>query len=125
VRVIRGSSVIDEHEKAIVELCEDPTLDGKEADASILAYLETGRLNSLDTNGDETDTASELSEEERIVASMYNMWASDFQEMIPSIEEESADLPEPTQTTKPWSSRSSPSGTFVRDPQTGEMKNID
>ena len=26
---------------------------------------------------------------------------------------------------KPWSSRSSPSGTFVRDPVTGEMRNID
>ena len=62
---------------------------------------------------------------ECMMDAMNSMWAD---ELPPSKSSTSGimDRPEtPKQKAKPWSSRSSPSGTYVRDPKTGQMRNID
>jgi hypothetical protein len=75
-----------------------------------------------------------------LVNDLQNLWASDLP--IPSssstINDTSASATASSSSgssssnnnnsntaKKPWSSRSSPSGTFVRDPTTGRMKNLD
>jgi hypothetical protein len=71
-----------------------------------------------------------------LVNDLQNLWASDLP--IPSssstINDTSASATASSSSSnnsnsntakKPWSSRASPSGTFVRDPTTGRMKNLD
>jgi hypothetical protein len=57
-----------------------------------------------------------------------NIWDEELEEIAPAVAkvEEDEDAEEPkSKKPLPWRSRSSPSGTYVRDPATGEMKNID
>jgi hypothetical protein len=53
------------------------------------------------------------------------MWDEDLPPQ--STASESTDMSDEASAkkVKPWSSRSSGSGTYVRDPETGEMRNID
>lgn len=147
IRVARGTSVMNDHERVLVDLCSDPTLDGKDADECIVSFLKQGyELDGDDDanleygDGLEMDTVNGIlnsadmgsfsgstqTDEQDLVADMHTMWAEDIDlpvklptdSVLPG-KEEVASKP------KPWSSRSSPSGTFVRDPKTGEMRNID
>jgi hypothetical protein len=62
-------------------------------------------------------------EDECLLDNMYAMWAED----MPSVSKPKAEEQEPKEepTIQPWSSRSSPSGTYARDPATGKMKRLD
>ena len=145
IRVARGTSVLDDHERVLVDLCSDPTLDGKDADECIVSFLKQGYEldDDLSKNNDElevdmvngvvygADDKSYLNEssqvdEEDLLDNMHSMWAEDM-DLPVALPADSA-LPgtkDIAPKSKPWSSRSSPSGTFVRDPKTGEMRNID
>ena len=55
-----------------------------------------------------------------------SMWSGWSEGLVPT--EEVTEEPVPVEKKKkvaPWSSRSSGSGTYVRDPKTGKMVNID
>ncbi len=54
---------------------------------------------------------------------MFGVWGEELGlgKEKETAEEEEVEKKKPA----PWSSRSSPSGTFVRDPKTGKMVNID
>lgn len=134
LRVLRGTTVLEDHERALVELCSDPTLDGSESDECVLDFLKGGYDVGVDvvsqvngSNGSilDSDTDKEVEQNENdLLDNMYNMWADELPVSAPieAVEETNqATNPE----VKPWSSRSSPSGTWVRDPKTGEMRNID
>ena len=77
----------------------------------------------LDSIGELGD--NDLVDAEDLVDNLQNIWASDLP--MPKTTSGISDNPQDAsvQKVKPWSSRSSPSGTFVRDPVTGEMRNID
>jgi hypothetical protein len=140
IRVARGTSVLNDHERALVDLCSDPTLDGKETEECIVSFLkqgyETDDNNSVVEIGEVKDfvnganngslNGSNQVDEEDLVGNLLNMWAEDMD--LPVSKPVDPALPvkeEVAAKPKPWSSRSSPSGTFVRDPRTGEMRNID
>ena len=53
---------------------------------------------------------------------MDQLWPSD---VVSLQQKEGEDDTKEIKKPAPWSSRSSPSGTFVRDPKTGKMVNID
>jgi hypothetical protein len=85
-------------------------------------------INGIHDNGDDGEAT---------LQSMYQMWADDS-EYTPATANGNASpfLPNNTpsvngsnnsngKVVKPWSSRSSPSGTWVRDPATGQLRNID
>ena len=126
LRVARGTNVLEEHEQALVELCSDPTLDGKESEECIVSFLRDGY--SLDTNGEvpvESDVDQmETEAEVDLVANMYDMWNEDMGLNTPQTNSDDSEEERPQPAAKPWSSRSSPSGTYVRDPKTGAMRNI-
>ena len=58
---------------------------------------------------------------------MYGSWGDEMSEVTEKADaDDNATEEQPVKKKPaPWSSRSSPSGTFVRDPKTGEMRNID
>lgn len=131
--VARGTTVVQDHEKALVDLCSNPSEIGAEADECILEYLEGGHIiedtpsyvpkDAVVAVIDDEECDTEDDEADCMLDNMLNMWDEDYAKspvkVEPKIEEQSAPK------VKPWSSRSSPSGTFVRDPVTGKMKNID
>ncbi|CAB9520212.1 expressed unknown protein [Seminavis robusta] len=124
IQVARGTGVLDDHEKAVVEICSNESSD-QEIEQCVVDYLSMEDLETepaaeeetTDDNDDDDDDIDPLD-------NLMNMWAEDLPPVPPSQPTEK--LPsESAPKVKPWSSRSSPSGTFVRDPVTGEMKNID
>ena len=126
--VARGTTVLEDHEKALVELCSDPTLDGKESEECIVNFLKEGYAETKVKKQPVVEAEVDLEEEEEdVVANLYNMWADDMEDMIPNGSQKQDEALEEKEkpSVKPWSSRSSPSGTFVRDPKTGAMRNID
>ena len=130
LQVARGTNVFDDHEKAVIELCSNDSSD-KEVEQCVIDYLSMDNIEqaarnapSKGTKGDDEECDIEDDDADCMVGDLLNMWAED----LPPIPPPSNDLgatEAPTEKVKPWSSRSSPSGTFVRDPVTGEMKNID
>ena len=130
VQVARGTSVLDDHERALVELCSDPNLDGTETEECVLDYLKGGydysqsvstKSEAVVNGADETNVL----EEDDLVNNMYSMWAEDLPKSAPAAPATPSEKEPIKDKPKPWSSRSSPSGTFVRDPATGKMRNID
>jgi hypothetical protein len=131
---------MNDHERALVDLCSDPTLDGKETEECIVSFLKQGY--ETDDNNSEVElgevkdfvngadvkslNGSNQVEEEDLVGNLLNMWAEDMD--LPVTKPAGSTVPaneEVAAKPKPWSSRSSPSGTFIRDPRTGIMRNID
>jgi hypothetical protein len=121
LRVARGTNVMELHETALVDLCMSPGVNEKEIEECLLKIMS----GSYQSEEEDEPTMFECDDEEEcLLDDMFAMWDEDM----------------PTQTTKsepvkeekneepvipPWSSRSSPSGTYVRDPATGEMRNVD
>ena len=84
----------------------------------------------LATNGADNNICDDDKETECLLDSMYGMWAEDLPDEsskngVGMTDESGTKEPQQRPVIKPWSSRSSPSGTFVRDPATGRMTNID
>ena len=63
-------------------------------------------------------------EAECLLDSMWECW-SDGLSIQGNGQLEKQDVEPVKKKVAPWSSRSSPSGTYVRDPKTGKMVNID
>lgn len=115
---------MERHESTIVDVCSGAGANEKEVEECVVDFLAGG----YDYDGDVVESeGSECDDDdvaECLIDDMMNLWADE--------------LPPPSTTTgitaqtvqktskpKPWSSRSSPSGTWVRDPKTGKMRNID
>lgn len=127
--VARGTRVLDDHEEKLVDLCSNPTLDSKETDECITSFLRDGYYVDDTPLGDEASDAA-LSENGLqggdILNDVFSIWADDVKVLTPEKQpgkNQEAMVEKPI--AKPWSSRSSPSGTYVRDPRTGKVTNID
>ena len=113
---------MEQHEEFLVELCSLDGPNDKQLESSIEKFLADGYCSDY---GSEEDDIVATDGEEDLVSAMNDIWASELPPP-PSIDGSNLEQPKDTaEKIKPWSSRSSPSGTFVRDPVTGEMKNID
>lgn len=122
LRIARGTDVMSRHEKVLVDLC---TLSDNGIEATTQACLD-----ALYSDGYELlDDVEEICEDdgsECMLDTMYNIWDEEMSETIDKEEEEEKEEEAPPKKKPyPWASRSSPSGTFVRDPKTGKMVNID
>jgi len=129
MRVLRGTKVLERHESYLVTLCTLPGGTDDDLNTCLDAIMEDN-YESLDltTKKDCTDEEGEC-----MLDTMFGAWGD---EMLDSVPKTDAMSESQTQTeleiekkkkdanSRPWASRSSPSGTFVRDPTTGEMKNI-
>lgn len=124
VRLARGTDVMEEHEAAVVDLCSRPDKSDSQVEECVVDFLAAGYYTD---SGEEVESEPNESNnnDKTMLDDMFNMWAED----LPSMPAQSAADLESNENQpgkpKPWSSRSSPSGTFVRDPRTGKMINID
>jgi hypothetical protein len=97
----------------------------KEVENCVVDFLAGG----YDEVGDNLhDQGAECGDDdtECLIDDMMNLWADEVP--LPPTTSGIADQvngENSAKKPKPWSSRSSPSGTWVRDPKTGQMRNID
>lgn len=124
--VARGTDVLDEHEKVVIEICSNGSTD-MEIEQCVIDYLSLGENYDEEpkakSDSDENEAASD--DDSDPLDNIFNMWAEDLPGASQSQTSEKLPSEQAAAPVKPWSSRSSPSGTFVRDPVTGKMKNLD
>lgn len=118
--IVRGSSALADHERVLTDLCTNPDTSDDQVEQVVTSILQQGY--GRDESDDQTVVACD-DEENCLLDDMHNMWAEEL-DLSDGSQEDSTDTTEETPKIKPWSVRSSPSGTFVRDPSTGEMKNV-
>lgn len=107
------------HENALVELCMIPGANEKEVEDCVTTIMAGAYVSD-----DEEEPEMECNDEDEcLLDDMFDMWAEDMPS-VPKPNEEEEEETEEESTIAPWSSRSSPSGTYQRDPATGEMKRI-
>ena len=112
---------------ALVELCIIGD-DAATADCISTIYAEE---EDVYTAGDrDMPNCDEDSDAECMLDSMWDAWSDGLPTNGLADEEEDAkvngdEAAKNKKVAQPWSSRSSPSGTYVRDPKTGKMVNID
>mmetsp|Transcript_27367 Transcript_27367/g.38492 ORF Transcript_27367/g.38492 Transcript_27367/m.38492 type:complete len:302 (+) Transcript_27367:136-1041(+) len=117
--VARGTGVMEAHESAIVDLCIMPETNANEIDSCVKAIHNMAYVDDEEVVVD----CSSDGEEECMLDDVFAMWAEDLPEQ-PQAKEEEPKEEESAPKPAPWSSRSSPSGTYVRNPKTGKMENI-
>lgn len=120
--IARGTDVLEKHETALVDLCSSDGASDSEVEGCIVDFIKDGY--NLDEDDDQvTDCGDE--DTECLIDNMMDLWAEELPPPPPSSTADVDMSESSSKQPKPWSSRSSPSGTYVRDPVTGEMKNID
>lgn len=124
LKLVRNTAVMANHEAALTELCANPDTSDEEAEQCVLEYLQGGYYDD-DNTDDSFVLCDEDNENECVLDDLHNLWAADLSPTIVQPLKVTPQSVSTTTATKPWSSRASPSGTFVRDPVTGVMRNID
>lgn len=123
LKIIRGTHVMTEHETALVEQC---MLEDEGKSENIEKCIEALYQADYKIDDDDKPTACDDSDIECMLDHMYNIWDEvNINDEITSEGESKEKKHQKKQKPAPWSSRSSPSGTFIRDPKTGKMRNID
>jgi hypothetical protein len=128
LRLARGTDVLTDHEDAVVELCSNPQQTDIQIEECVVDFLQAGYYNEADASSTDAGDDAEKGEEGDdgdILNNIFTMWAEDLPTSAAIGKDTEGINVEEKSKTKPWSSRSSPSGTWVRDPVTGKMKNID
>lgn len=120
VRVARGSDVMERHELALVELCIIGD-DASTAECITSIYAADDDLYVAEDAG--MAMCDEDEDTECMLDSMWSDWSFEEEKEEEVIEDEAKE--EKKKKAQPWASRSSPSGTYVRDPKTGKLVNID
>lgn len=122
IKVIRGSLVMNDHESAIVDLCTLPENELNVEQCIEALYQRDYEIKTSSVIDEGPTLQCNDSETECMLDMLFSTWNESYHEedkATSNIKEEEKQKP------APWSSRSSPSGTFVRDPNTGKMINID
>lgn len=119
IRVARGSDLMERHELALVELC---IIGDDAATAECISSIYQDEIPMVE--GSEMMTECD-DEAECMLDSMWDVWSDGLPSSGATEEEETIDEEPKKKKVQPWASRSSGSGTYVRDPKTGKMVNID
>ena len=150
IQVARGTDVFERHEKAVVDICSISESSESDVEDCVVTFLRDGYYEDIggstdssssaatattdSTNNkntdddDDDDTDNKEADTDGLIDSMMNLWVEEDDLPLPPTTSGITDGSNQQNTNKkpkPWSSRSSPSGTWVRDPKTGQMRNID
>jgi hypothetical protein len=126
LRVARDTGVLERHEAFVVDLCQSPGASDKQVQDCLVDFLSAGYDDpTAYANVDDKECNLEDDDADCLLNSMMDMWADELPMPPTTTGIIDPDASTSSSKPKPWSSRSSPSGTFVRDPVTGEMRNID
>jgi hypothetical protein len=126
LRVLRGTNVMEQHEIAMMDLC---MLDGDDKDMQ--SCLDSIHNHEISSDIKEPSESFDCDDEENcLLDSMYAMWDDELKESTSSTTESEKQSKEAEETEikkdpAPWSSRSSPSGTYELNPNTGKLENVD
>ena len=133
MQIVRGTDVLERHETAIVDMCNMSGASEKEVENCVVDFLSGGYdLSDDDEENDNADSTTLSTEdddetsEDSLIDDMMNLWAGEVP-LPPTTSGITDQVNGDTSSKKPkpWSSRASGSGTWVRDPKTGQMRNID
>lgn len=121
-----------DHESALVDICTSIGQNEQEIEECVVDFLTTTYEDEMKLASEtlkESDPEDKEYDEDKLLNNILeNMWGDELEEILPTnttdISEDVAEKEIPKKVA-PWRSRSSPSGTFVRDPSTGKMINID
>jgi len=117
IRVMRGSDVMVRHESVLVSLCTLPADDNVEE--CISSIMKDDALDDIIASTNACDADGE-----GMLDAMSAFWGTE-QDIYPTlVDEEKKPIEKKKKNPRPWANRSSPSGTFVRDPATGKLVNI-
>jgi len=122
IKVIRGTNVIEDHETALVDLCILPEGD---KDSNMVKCIETLYQSEYDVEDTTGPANCGDADTECMLDTMVGIWGDELGVEETSSENEEKPGEGKKKRPPPWSSRSSPSGTFVRDPKTGKLINLD
>ena len=142
IQVARGTDVLERHEIAVVDICSISESSDSDVEDCVVTYLRDGYYEDIDGGSDDSGTATDTrdsgkknddddgieTDADGLIDSMMNMWVEEDDLPLPPTTSgiiDSSNQQSTNKKPKPWSSRSSPSGTWVRDPKTGQMRNID
>ena len=123
IYVARGTKVQSEHETALVDICTfNEGLDSQIEECIV-------GLNTYDYGFEDEEPTIDCGDDdsECLIDQIYGSWGDEMSEFSnkADIDDDVTEEQPAKKKPAPWSSRSSPSGTFVRDPNSGEMRNID
>mmetsp|Transcript_32324 Transcript_32324/g.68352 ORF Transcript_32324/g.68352 Transcript_32324/m.68352 type:complete len:306 (-) Transcript_32324:291-1208(-) len=119
IRIARDSDVMERHELALVELC----IIGDDAStAECISTIYKADDDVFLAGDSDMAMCDEDDGTECMLDAMWSDWSLD-EDKQEEVEEEVK--VEKKKKVQPWSSRSSPSGTYVRNPKTGKLENID
>lgn len=124
IRVARGSDVRERHELSLVELC---IIGDEAATAECISSIYAADDDIfVPGDGDDMNACEEDDGTECMLDSMWDSWSEGLPGATHGEEEPAEEEVVPKKKkVQPWASRSSGSGTYVRDPKTGKMVNID
>ena len=141
IQVARGTDVFERHEKAVVDICSISESSESDVEDCVVTFLTDGYYEDIGgssdssssstattTDDDDDDTDKTEADTDGLIDSMMNLWVEEDDLPLPPTTSgitDSSNQQNTNKKPKPWSSRSSPSGTWVRDPKTGQMRNID
>ena len=127
IKIVRNTDILQKHESALVDLCIIPEGQLYGRDKTIETCIETMYKTNYDVDdSDETEGALCSDEDvECMLDAMNDLWNDEADSSLDKKKDDDENNDEASQKTKPapWSSRSSPSGTYVR--VNGTMVNID
>lgn len=127
IKVIRGTDVMSRHESYLVTLCTLPGGTDDNLDECLNSIM--GEVNN--EIEDNNSIGMDCDEEgECMLDTMFEAWGGELLEDVgsdpsktPETEME-IEAQKKKNNARPWASRSSPSGTYVRDVATGKMRNV-
>ena len=105
---------------ALVELCIIGD-DAQTAECITQIYAD----DEIDMGDADIPECNEDDDMECMLDSMWDVWSDVLPSSGANEEEEAIEEEPKKKKAQPWASRSSGSGTYVRDPKTGKMVNID
>lgn len=131
--IARGTQVLTQHESALVDLCASVGEDEKAIEECVMNFLTSAYSEDEGDDPGMEGSCDGDEDTECLLDDMFEtLWGGEFSNVLtPEPKSEDGQLPvvEEAKATSgkplPWRSRASPSGTFVRDPKTGQMRNID
>ncbi len=129
IKIIRNTSILEQHETALVDLCILPEgeLYSGGRDKTIDKCIETmykASYDMVDSDMGENNNMCDDEDMECMLETISSLWSEDMiVDGNQSKENDENNKVEEVKKSAPWSSRSSPSGTWVR--VNGTMVNID
>jgi hypothetical protein len=131
IRVLRGTNLLLRHEEALMELCMSHTADDKSWDSCVVTSIHSYDDNQ--TVGDEATTPLCIASDDEAGCLLTAIWGEENLLLVENgltsgadgaLMSEEQQMPE-TKAIAPWSSRSSPSGTYAHNTKTNKIEKID